>query len=47
MEKELGDMITIKSFSLKIKNKIKIEKLAKEEKMKSSAYLDKVIEDIL
>lgn len=46
MSNELEEMITTKSFSLKIKNKLKIEKLAKKEKMNTSAYLNKLIEDI-
>jgi len=46
VEKELQDMITTKSFSLKIKNKLKIERLAKENDLNVSAYLNKIIEGI-
>ena len=46
MSNELEEMITTKSFSLKIKNKLKIEALAKKAKMNASLYLNKLIEDI-
>lgn len=46
MEKGLEEMITTKSFSLKIKNKLKIEKFAVKNNMNTSAFLNKMIEDL-
>ena len=45
-EQKMEDMIVTKSFSIKIKNKIKVERLAKEKGMKTSTYVDKLFEDL-
>jgi|LGVE01.1.fsa_nt_gb hypothetical protein len=46
METNINELITIKSFSLKIKNKLKLEHCAKTKGISSSAYINKLIEDI-
>lgn len=47
MDKELGDICTSTSYNIKVKNKFKVMKLAKEKGFKSvSSFIDKLIEDI-
>ena len=45
-DKPIEDMIITKSFSIKIKNKIKVERLARESNMKTSTYVHKLFEDL-
>lgn len=44
-EKEYGEMITTQTYSIKIKNKIKVDEFAKKKKMNKSKALNKIIED--
>ena len=43
---ELGDETVIESYSIKLKNKIKVRKLAEDKKTSKSKIVDKLIEDI-
>ena len=45
MVKELGDEMVIESYSIKLKNKIKVREKAVREKTSKSKVIDKLIEE--
>lgn len=45
MSKEIGDELVIESYSIKLKNKIKVRDKSEREKISKSKIVDKLIED--